>query len=114
MGRYAEWTPNRSELAIHRLKVALRRPLRPLWRAVHWLERSPLLASWWARRAGPDYTGWRVRNLHTIGVLTAGEVGMVAGYELQGRHRRYVVVFEHTDYYTGLPSQYVELIPRSD
>ena len=93
-----------------------------LTRSARWLvariEQSSFLVPWWERRAGPDYTGWAVRNLRDapasegrMATLRAGEVGTVVRREIRGGRRRYVVAFARTDYYTNLPAPgYVELL----
>lgn len=112
MVRYAEYTPSRRDMARHYAGRALRWPLRPFRRMWTRIESSPRLIPLWERRAGQDYTGWSVRNLRTVGLLQAGEMGTVTGYELHGRHRRYTVAIGRHDLYTALPApEYVELIP---
>jgi len=95
--RYAEYTPSRADAALWWL-------LRPVRWAVLMVERAPILASWWDRRAGEDYTGWTVRNLRASRAFQVGEVGVVTGYELQGRRRYYTIRFDRADLITVLPS----------
>lgn len=101
--RYADYTPTLGG-------TVLRWALRPFRRAADRIERMPFLAPW-ERRAGPDYTGWKVRNLRGVRLLPVGEIGTVVRREVEGRHCRYVVAFDRTDYYTSLPApEHVELL----
>lgn len=118
MGRYAEWAPTRREFVLHRVRVALRRLLRPYRWARARVERLPVMVRRWERHAGPDYTGWQVRALTAVprlgsggDLVSPGEVGTVQRWERWVRRRSYTVVFDRAILITKLPDpERVELL----